>query len=446
MLVEMVVKIFNLDPNVWLNLSFNLPSNEMEIKDDRDTKFFVECASNSTDGIPHLYVGKRKKTDARIIPCPVVIEDVSEDDHFTRGLWLSAVVYLLGEGVIAYGCLGDMENIILGIKRILNVTTDGSRYNCWLEFMLLLMIEIYLFQEKTESVSAEVVAAAKLPVLNPNEFELWKMKIEQYFLMTDYALWKILARKNELKARGTLLMALPNEHQLKFNTYKNAKTLMEAIKKRFGCQLEIHREDLNLKLLRSLPSEWKTHTLIWRNKPDLETLSMDDLYNNMKIYEAKVMSKLIPDDLEEIGLEVADGNDVNEINEWSDQAEEGPTNFALMAYTSSGSSSSSCSVTENEAVFVEDIKVLKLDVMLRDNALTELRNKFEKAEKERDDLKLTLEKFENSSKNLMPINFLIVNMDKLKYGVLGYVSCCLELSRFSESVTRGNCAANIELR
>ncbi|GKD08596.1 hypothetical protein Tco_1188281 [Tanacetum coccineum] len=52
--------------------------------------------------------------------------------------------------------------------------------------------KIYLFQEKTESVSAEVVVAAKLPVLNPNEFELWKMKIEQYFLMTDYALWKVI--------------------------------------------------------------------------------------------------------------------------------------------------------------------------------------------------------------------------------------------------------------
>ncbi|GJX09864.1 ribonuclease H-like domain-containing protein [Tanacetum coccineum] len=100
-----------------------------------------------------------------------------------------------------------------------------------------------------------------------------------------------LARKNELKARGTLLMALPNEHQLKFNSYKSTKYLMEAIEK---SQLEIHgetisQEDLNLKLLRSLPSEWKTHTLIWRNKPDLETLSMDDLYNNMKIYESEVM-------------------------------------------------------------------------------------------------------------------------------------------------------------
>ncbi|GKA84092.1 hypothetical protein Tco_0805687 [Tanacetum coccineum] len=94
-----------------------------------------------------------------------------------------------------------------------------------------------------------------------------------------------LARKNELKARGTLLMALPNEHQLKFNTYKCAKTLMEAIKKRFG--------DMNLKFLRSLPSEWKAHTLIWRKKVDLDTLSMDDLYNNMNIYETEVKGSSI---------------------------------------------------------------------------------------------------------------------------------------------------------
>nr|GEU82678.1 ribonuclease H-like domain-containing protein [Tanacetum cinerariifolium] len=43
----------------------------------------------------------------------------------------------------------------------------------------------------------------------------------------------MLARKNDLKARGTLLMALPDKHQLKFNTHKDAKTLMEAIEKRF---------------------------------------------------------------------------------------------------------------------------------------------------------------------------------------------------------------------
>nr|GEV32116.1 hypothetical protein [Tanacetum cinerariifolium] len=113
-----------------------------------------------------------------------------------------------------------------------------------------------------DSQSAPVVSAAKLPILNPNEFYLWKMRIEQYFLMTDYSLWEViinrdspaptvvidgvvkpatllsadqkLAKRNELKAHGTLLMALPDKNQLKFNSHKDAKTLMEAIEKRFG--------------------------------------------------------------------------------------------------------------------------------------------------------------------------------------------------------------------
>nr|GEV42417.1 hypothetical protein [Tanacetum cinerariifolium] len=183
-----------------------------------------------------------------------------------------------------------------------------------------------------------MVGAVKLPVLNPNEFELWKMRIELFVegVGTPYPPTTVeekLARNNELKARGTLLIALPNEHQLKFNFYKTSKSLIEAIKKIFGgnkeskkvqktllkqlyknfnrtssegldqiydrlqkliSQLEIHGEtisqkDLNIKLLRSLPSGWKTHTLIWRNKLDLKTLSMDDLYKNLKIYEAEVM-------------------------------------------------------------------------------------------------------------------------------------------------------------
>ncbi|GKE61967.1 hypothetical protein Tco_1512334, partial [Tanacetum coccineum] len=130
--------------------------------------------------------------------------------------------------------------------------------------------------------------------------------------------------------------------------------------------------------------------------------------------------------------------------------EEYPTNFALMAHTSSGSSSSSesevdsCSKScvkayatlkeqhgnlnsdynksqfnlvsykaglesvearlahykKNEVVFEKSINVLKLEVRLRDNALVENKKKLEKAEKERDELKLTLEKFQNSSKSL----------------------------------------------
>nr|GEW44388.1 hypothetical protein [Tanacetum cinerariifolium] len=64
-------------------------------------------------------------------------------------------------------------------------------------------------------------------------------------------------------------------------------------------QLEIHRvslsqEDVNLKFLRNLPSEWKTHTLIWRNKANLEEHSLDDLFNSLRIYETEVRHSSSP--------------------------------------------------------------------------------------------------------------------------------------------------------
>ncbi|GJT01323.1 ribonuclease H-like domain-containing protein [Tanacetum coccineum] len=121
-------------------------------------------------------------------------------------------------------------------------------------------------------------------------------------------------KKNDVKARSMLLMAHPNEHLITFNQYKDAKTLFAAIQTRFSCndatkknqktllkqmlqkivsQLailgeNISQEDLNLKFLRSLPFEWNTHVVVWRNKPDLVTMSFDDLYNNFKIVEQEV--------------------------------------------------------------------------------------------------------------------------------------------------------------
>ncbi|GJZ31242.1 hypothetical protein Tco_0576289 [Tanacetum coccineum] len=105
--------------------------------------------------------------------------------------------------------------------------------------------------------------------------------------------------KNEIKARETLLMALPNKDQLKFHSYQDAKLLMEAIEKRYGGNKEskklviqeevINQEDMNLKLLRSIPSEWKTHAVIWRNNVEIETISLDDLHNNLKIYESELI-------------------------------------------------------------------------------------------------------------------------------------------------------------
>nr|GEU74913.1 hypothetical protein [Tanacetum cinerariifolium] len=265
-----------------------------------------------------------------------------------------------------------------------------------------------------------MVVAAKLPVLNPNEFELWKMRIVQYFLMTDYALWEVilngdsppptrsvdgveksyphttaeekLARKNELKARGTLLMALLNEHQLKFNSYKSSKSLMEDIEKR--TKVECYNYDRRCHIARKCRAP--KHQDNMNKQAPRRTVLFEDTTSNTLVSQCD-------------GL----GYD------WSDQAEDGPTNFALIAYTSSSSSSSDFEVSscayraslesveaklevykKNEAVFKEDIKILKLDVMFRDKAITEIRQKFEKAKKERDDLKLTLEKFEGLSKNL----------------------------------------------
>nr|GEW33005.1 hypothetical protein [Tanacetum cinerariifolium] len=427
------------------------------------------------------------------------------------------------------------------------------------------------------------------------------MRIEKYFLMTDYSLWEVilkgdstvptivvegvvqpvahtsaeqkLARRNELKAHGTLLMALLDKHQLKFNSYKDAKTLIEAIEKRFGgntetkkvqktllkqqfenftgsssesldqihdrlqkivSQLDIHRvslsqEDVNLKFLRSLPSERKTHTLIWRNKADLEEHSLDDLFISAAASIFAVCAKLPVSSLPNVGS-LSNEIDVDELEEmdlrwqmamltmrarrkghfarkcrspkdsrrngatkrqrrtvpveistsnalvsqcdgirsydWSYQAEEEPVNFALMDFSSSSSSSDnevpSCSKAcskayaqlhsqydkltddfcksqfdvlsyeaglefvearllvykQNESIFKENIKLPNIEVQVRDTALVTLRQKLEKAEPERDDLKLKLDKFQTSFKN---VTELLASQKNKKHG-LGYLS------------------------
>ncbi|GJT24715.1 putative ribonuclease H-like domain-containing protein [Tanacetum coccineum] len=207
---------------------------------------------------------------------------------------------------------------------------------------------------------------AKLPILKLGEYEMWEIRIKQYFQIQDYALWEVIeygnswvpipitapesgpstalkmtvpstteekiCKKNDVKARSLLLMALPNEHQLTFNQYADAQSMFIAIKARFGGNdatkktqkallkqqyenfnatssesldsifnrlqklvsrlailgVDTSPEDLNVKFLRSLPSEWDTHVVVWMNKPDFETMGLDDLYNNFKIVEQKV--------------------------------------------------------------------------------------------------------------------------------------------------------------
>nr|GEX32261.1 ribonuclease H-like domain-containing protein [Tanacetum cinerariifolium] len=70
-----------------------------------------------------------------------------------------------------------------------------------------------------ESLSPQVVAGAKLPILNPNEFDLWKMRIKQYFLMNYYSLWEVILNGNSPTTTRVV---------------DDAKSLMKAIEKRFG--------------------------------------------------------------------------------------------------------------------------------------------------------------------------------------------------------------------
>ncbi|GJU16889.1 hypothetical protein Tco_1144855 [Tanacetum coccineum] len=86
---------------------------------------------------------------------------------------------------------------------------------------------------ESQSETTQTVSTLKLPILKTGDYDLWIMRMEQYLTHTDYALWE-LARKNELKAKSTLLLAIPDEHLLKFHGIKDAKTLWKAIKTRFG--------------------------------------------------------------------------------------------------------------------------------------------------------------------------------------------------------------------
>nr|GEU52946.1 hypothetical protein [Tanacetum cinerariifolium] len=145
------------------------------------------------------------------------------------------------------------------------------------------------------------------------------MRIEQYFFMTDYSLWEVILNGGSpiptrvIDDAKTLMEAIEKRFGRNKETKKVQKTLLKQQYKKFTgsssesldqihdrlqkliSQLEILRESLsqeyiNLKFLRSIPTEWRTHTLIWRNKTDLEDQSLDDLFNSLKIYEAKVKS------------------------------------------------------------------------------------------------------------------------------------------------------------
>ncbi|GKB52897.1 hypothetical protein Tco_0903650 [Tanacetum coccineum] len=133
-----------------------------------------------------------------------------------------------------------------------------------------------------------MVLPLKLSILKKGKYTLWSMRMEQYLTNTDYSLWQVILNGDcpiqvTTDEKGV-------ETELRFHAIKDAKTLWAAIKSRFG---EVHgavvsNEDANQKFLRALPSSWNNVALIMRNKDGIDDLDIDDLYNNLKVFEADI--------------------------------------------------------------------------------------------------------------------------------------------------------------
>ncbi|GKB40141.1 ribonuclease H-like domain-containing protein [Tanacetum coccineum] len=183
------------------------------------------------------------------------------------------------------------------------------------------------------------VLTIKLPILKKGEYDIWAIKMEHYLSHTDYPIWEviqkgngpisvltdtngvikvlppktakeILARERERKARTTLLMVLPEDHLAKFHKMTDAKDMWDAIKSKYGGNDESKKmqeyilkqqfegfsvsnseglhKDVNQKFLRSLPFVWSQVSLVMRTKPGVDSLSFDDLYNNLRVFESDV--------------------------------------------------------------------------------------------------------------------------------------------------------------
>ncbi|GJU60188.1 hypothetical protein Tco_1237954, partial [Tanacetum coccineum] len=123
-------------------------------------------------------------------------------------------------------------------------------------------------------------------MLKLGEYEMWEIRIKQYFQIQDYALWEVVENGNSWVPIPVTTLESGPSTALKMIVPSTAK---EKTCKKNDVKARITSpEDLNVKFLRGLPAEWDTHVVVWMNKPDFDTMGLDDLYNNFKIVEQKV--------------------------------------------------------------------------------------------------------------------------------------------------------------
>nr|GEV09274.1 hypothetical protein [Tanacetum cinerariifolium] len=229
----------------------------------------------------------------------------------------------------------------------------------------------HLFKSKDPQV---VVAAAKLPILNPIEFDLWKMRIEQYFLMADYSLWKVILNGDSpIPTRiidGVIQVIAPTTAEQR--DCRSPRDNRNKDTPRRTVPVEANEEPTNYAIMAHASSS-SSSSLGSENEVARCSKACSKTYATLQSHYDKLTVDFRKSQIDVLlyktGLESVEARLVV--------------------------------CQQNENVFEEDIKLSKLDVILRDNAPVELRKKFEKAEKEKDDLKHTLEKFQTSSKNLM---------------------------------------------
>ncbi|GJY92272.1 ribonuclease H-like domain-containing protein [Tanacetum coccineum] len=169
--------------------------------------------------------------------------------------------------------------------------------------------------------SPQMISTVKLLILKKGEYTLWSIRIEQYLTNTYYGLWQvimnsdepvqttkdkngvetrvppktaqaILARQKERKAKSILLLAIPDEYQLRFHTIKDAKSLLAAIKSRFGGNVKFKKMQKTI-LKQQFENFFVSDTegldkAYDRNKEGIDELDIDDLYNNLKVFEADI--------------------------------------------------------------------------------------------------------------------------------------------------------------
>nr|GEW03164.1 hypothetical protein [Tanacetum cinerariifolium] len=208
------------------------------------------------------------------------------------------------------------------------------------------------FSVSMDSLSPQVVSAANLPILNPNEFDLWKMRIEQYFLMTDYSLWEVILNGDSLVPtriiEGVVQPVAPTTAEQKLarkNELKMAMLTMRA--RRF---LQKTGRNLGANGTASMGFDMTKVECYNCHRKGHFARECRSSKDQKRFGAAETQRRTIPVETSTSNALVSQCDGTRGYD-WSYQAEKEPANFALMDFSSTSSSSSSDIEVFTQAMF-----------------------------------------------------------------------------------------------